>query len=171
MGCNDGVSWCKQLREYRQRPHARGSDHGAGAAFEFGQCLTKGVARGIARACVIILPRLVKSGERVVRRQVQGRYNSAVLGIGFYSRTYSLGCFALLAEKVMVGLRVSVPSRSHRNPAKPAREGLYCPSPPGCCSYPHLSMLNGIAGVGTFSEWLVPLVAPASSGLSLDRSR
>jgi len=29
----------------------------------------------------------------------------------------------------------------------------------------------GIAGVGTFPEWLVLMVAPASSGLSLDRSR
>jgi len=28
-----------------------------------------------------------------------------------------------------------------------------------------------IAGVGTFSEWLVLKVAPVSSGLSLDRSR
>ena len=122
---------------------------------------------------------LANRSHHDLRRQ-RGKPRNPALGrairyIGRYPKLTLTAAVALLFEEVIVGLRWSIPIFSSE-PCEARKGGVFCPSAvSACCSNPHLSMLlrhsQRIAGVGTFSGWLVLKVAPASLGLSLSRSR
>ena len=63
VGGNEQISRPEQMREQRDRGHARRCHHGAGTPFEVRQRVCQQIARGIAAARVIVLPLFAECAE------------------------------------------------------------------------------------------------------------